>query len=444
MEFWMIILRTKSLLEIIMNLTPRMLTKIAETYGTPTYVYDLDRIKERYQYFQEAFPWPLLKICYAMKANYNPDILRALHSLGASIDAVSPGDLYMAEACGFDISRIIYTANNMKDSEVDEVMGTGALMNIGSLSRLEKYAVQYPGTRLCLRFNPDVVDGEHDKIKTGGDLTKFGILLEDVDRVLWIVRKHGLKIIGLHEHTGSGLIKPDSIMNSMKNIMSIATKHNFPDLEFLDFGGGFKVPYVPDETEINYKAMGQDIIALFSGFCDGYGKNLGLYFEPGKFLTAKAGCLLVEVNTIKCNRKKTICGTDSGFPQLIRPMFYDAYHHIENISNPKGEKMEYDICGNICETGDLFAKNRLISEIREKDLLSIHDAGAYGYAMGGVYNLRPMPAEVVVENGRARLSRKRQTPQALIRSILEESPDVCAGPLNTPSKEVCSQALVKI
>ena len=426
-----------------MNLIPQILKKIAETHGTPTYVYDLDRIKERYQYFQDAFPWPNLTICYAMKANYNPTVLRTMNSLGAFIDAVSPGDLYMAMKCGFDVSRIIYTANNMKDSEVDEVMGTGVLMNIGSLSRLEKYAAKYPGTRLCLRFNPDVVDGEHDKIKTGGDLTKFGILLEDSEKVLRIVRKYNLRIIGLHEHTGSGLIKPDSILNSMKNIMSIATKKNFPDLEFLDFGGGFKVPYDTDEAEIDYKLLGKDIVILFSDFCDGYGKKLGLYFEPGKFLTAKAGFLLVEVNTIKTNRKKTICGTDSGFPQLIRPMFYDAYHHIENISNPEDEKMEYDICGNICETGDLFAKNRLVSQIREKDILSINDAGAYCYAMGGVYNLRPMPAEVVIENGRIRLSRKRRTPKALICSILEESIDVCADPFDTAINENCYKTLTE-
>ncbi|OGR10912.1 MAG: diaminopimelate decarboxylase [Desulfobacula sp. GWF2_41_7] len=425
-----------------MSLASHILKKIAETHGTPTYVYDIDRIKERYQYFQAAFPWPGLTICYAMKANYNPNILRTLRSLGAFIDAVSPGDLYMAMACGFKASRIIYTANNMKDCEVDEIMKTGVLMNIGSLSRLEKYAAKYPGTRLCLRFNPDVVDGEHDKIKTGGDLTKFGILLEDVDKVLRVARDHKLKIVGLHEHTGSGLIKPDSILNSMKNIMSVATQNNFPNLEFLDFGGGFKVPYGPDETEIDYKLVGQDIVALFSSFCDSYGKKLGLYFEPGKFLTAKAGCLLVEVNTIKTNRKKTICGTDSGFPQLIRPMFYDAYHHIENISNPESDKIEYDICGNICETGDLFAKNRLISRIREKDLLSINDAGAYCYAMGGVYNLRPMPAEVVVENGRIMLSRRRKTSEELILSILEESIGIHPGQLNKHSNEACYQTLV--
>lgn len=407
-----------------MKLDPLLLEKIAEKFGTPTYVYNLDLIKDRYLYFKKAFPWPDLTVCYAMKANYNIDVLKTMRSLGSYIDAVSPGDLYMAREAGFAPSQIIYTANNMKDAEVDEVMKIGVLMNIGSLSRLEKIAKKYPGIRICLRFNPDVVDGEHDKIKTGGDLTKFGILLEDVDKTLKIVRKYKLKVIGLHEHTGSGLIKSDSILKAMKNIMSIAEKNNFPDLEFLNFGGGFKVPYAPDEKQIDYKSMGRDIVSLFSDFCKIYGKKLGLYFEPGKYLTAQAGHLLIEVNTIKNNRQRAICGTNSGFPQMIRPMFYDAYHKITNISNPDGEKTKYDICGNICETGDLFAKDRFVSRICEGDILSINDAGAYCYSMGGFYNLRPMPAEVVVENGRIKLSRKRLTSRELVKLILKESHDI--------------------
>ncbi|NOX33388.1 MAG: diaminopimelate decarboxylase [Deltaproteobacteria bacterium] len=401
----------------------QLLQHIASHYGTPTYVYDLDRIKIQLQYLKDAFDWPMLDICYAMKANYNPDVLKALRAAGAHIDAVSPGDLCMALQCGFDVSKIIYTANNMKNAEVEEVMKTGVLMNIDSLSRLDKFAQKYPGTRVCLRFNPDVVDGEHDKIKTGGDLTKFGILLEDTDKAALIAKGGSLKIVGLHEHTGSGLKKSDSILNAMKNIMSIATPARFPDLEFLDFGGGFKVPYTRDERQVDYKKIGKDIVLLFKNFCDDYGKQLRLIFEPGKFLTAQAGVLLVEVNTIKQNRAKTICGTDSGFPQLIRPMFYDACHHIENITNPDGLLKKYDICGNICETGDLFAKERLISEIREGDILSINDAGAYCYAMGGVYNLRPMPAEVVLDDNNIHLSRKRLTPEQLISLILAETDD---------------------
>jgi diaminopimelate decarboxylase len=409
-----------------MKFENHLLKKIAEKYGTPTYVYHLDIIRERYAYLKEALSWPGLTICYAMKANYNIDILKTMEALGSFIDAVSPGDVLLALECGFDSSRIIYTANNMKDAEVDKIMGMGVLMNIDSLSRLEKYGKKYPGTRVCLRFNPDVVDGEHDKIKTGGDLTKFGILLEDAGRAINITQAHNLKVVGLHEHTGSGLIKSDSILNAMRNIFSIAVPSNFPDLEFLNFGGGFKVPYGPEEQAIDYREMGRDIVCAFSDFCDGYGKQLGLYFEPGKFLTAQAGRLLVEVNTIKHNRHRTICGTDSGFPQMIRPMFYDAYHRIDNISNPEGEKLPVDVCGNICETGDLFGRDRLVPGIREGDLLSINDTGAYGYAMGGVYNLRPMPAEVVVEKNRVRLSRKRLSPEQLIALILKESSDIKA------------------
>jgi diaminopimelate decarboxylase len=401
-----------------------LLKTIAKKFGTPTYVYDLDRIRNQYRSFCDAFPWPTLKVLYAMKANYNHSILTTLKNLGAGIDAVSPGDLYMALACGFDPSDIIYTANNMKEAEMDEVAATGVLINIDSLSRLEKYGKRYPHTKVCLRFNPDVVDGEHDKIKTGGDLTKFGILLEDVDRVKTIIDTHDLKVVGLHEHTGSGLIKPDSILTAMGRIISIATHKNFPDLTFLDFGGGFKVPYAPDETPVDYKQMGRKVIQLFSDFCKAYGRQLELRFEPGKYLTAQAGKLLVEVNTIKHNRNRTICGTDSGFPQLIRPMFYDAYHTIKNISNPEADPFIYDICGNICETGDLFAKDRPLPKIRENDILSIQDAGAYCYAMGGTYNLRPMPAEVIVENKEASLSRRRLTSRQLVDLIWSESPGI--------------------
>ncbi|MDD9301548.1 MAG: diaminopimelate decarboxylase [Desulfobacter sp.] len=397
-----------------------ILIAIAQQYNTPAYVYDLDRIKTQYAEFKAAFDWPKLKICYAMKANFNKDIIGCLAALGSGIDAVSPGDLYMAQSCGIKINNIIYTANNITDAEMNEVADTGVLMNIGSLSRLEKYAKAFPNTRVCLRINPDVVDGAHDKIKTGGDLTKFGILLEDVDKVSAITRAAGLKVVGLHEHTGSGLQNPDSIIQAMNQVMTIATPTNFPDLEFLDFGGGFKVPYGPDESPIDLKSMGKAVCQVFSQFCNDYGRELELWFEPGKFLTAQAGSLLVKVNTIKRNRHRTICGTDSGFPQLIRPMFYNAYHAIDNLSNPQGSPQVYDICGNICETGDLFAKDRTLPRIRENDLLVIQNAGAYCYAMGGNYNLRPMPAEVVVENNEYRLSRRRLSSEELVAMITGE------------------------
>ena len=402
-------------------MTPEILSAAAQAYGTPAYVYDLDQVKARYATFAKAFDWPYLKICYAMKANYNPDLLKTLCRAGSGIDAVSPGDVHMALAVGFRPEDMIYTANNMTDIEMDEVMACGILMNIDSLSRLEKYGKTYPNTRVCLRFNPDVVDGEYDKIKTGGDLTKFGILLEDAPKAARLALDFGLKVVGLHEHTGSGLQNPDSILNAMENIMAIARPDLFPDLEFLDFGGGFKIPYRPEETPIDIGKIGRAVSSRFSDFCRNYGRKLELRFEPGKFLTAPCGVLLVRVNTVKHNRHRKICGTDSGFPQLIRPMFYGAYHKIENISAPDGSAELTDICGNICETGDLFAKDRLLPAVREGDLLAIRDAGAYCYAMGGHYNLRPMPAEVVVEKNKIRLSRKRVTPKELVAGILKET-----------------------
>ncbi len=397
-----------------------LLLDLAARYGTPLYVYDADTVKARYCDLFKFIPHPKLKIHYAMKANYNPALLAVLRDAGASLDTVSPAEVLMALKLGFPKDRIIFTANNLTDAEYAEVHKLGVLINIGSLSRLAKTAKNYPGSRICLRFNPDVLDGDSAKTMTAGDLTKFGILLEDVDKVKALVASGSLKVVGLHEHTGSGLQHAESVYASMTKLMSIATKANFPDLEFLDFGGGFKVPYKPDEKRIDYVAMGAEINRLFTEFCAKEGRDLAIYFEPGKFIVAEAGYLLVTVNTIKYNRTRTIAGCDSGFPQLIRPVLYEAYHQIRNLSNPDGEKHLYDVCGNICETGDRFAEQRELPEIREGDVLAIGNAGAYCYAMGGVYNLRAMPAEVLIKNGRTHLVRKRLSNSDLVDSILQE------------------------
>ena len=398
----------------------QLLLDLANRYGTPLYVYDGNLVRQRYRDLFSFIPYPGLKVHYAMKANYNPAILALLRDAGAALDTVSPAEVLMALKLGFPKDRIIFTANNLTDAETAEVHALGVLMNIGSLSRLRKFAAAYPGSRVCLRFNPDVVDGDNINTMTGGDLTKFGILLEKVEEVKAIVAAGNLKVVGLHEHTGSGLQHTESVYQAMKNLMAIATPENFPDLEFLDFGGGFKVPYRPDEKRIDYVAMGREITRLFENFCQGYGRQLGLYFEPGKFMVAEAGVLLVEVNTIKHNRTRTIAGCNAGFPQLIRPVFYQAYHHITNLSNPNGPMAVYDVCGNICETGDRFAEQREMPEVREGDILAIENAGAYCYSMGGVYNLRPMPAEVVVTDQRARLVRPALSSTELVDAILGE------------------------
>lgn len=395
-----------------------VMLEAAKKFGTPLFLYDIDKIRECYKSLFKFIPYKGLKIHYALKANYNIAVLKALRDIGCGLDTVSPGEVALALELGFKKEDIIYTANNMTDAEFDEVYHTGVVMNIGELSRLEKTAKNYPGSRICLRFNPDVKDGDNEKTMTAGDLTKFGILLDDVAKVVEIVKKGNLHVVGLHEHTGSGLQKAESVYQSMKNLMNIATPANFPELEFLDFGGGFKVPYMPDEKRIDYVAMGSEITRLFEEYCRNYGKELKMYFEPGKYMVAESGHLLVEVNTIKKNRSRIIAGCNSGFPQLIRPVMYGAYHHIVNLSNPEGTLQKYDICGNICETGDRFAEERMMPEIREYDILDIQNAGAYCYSMGGVYNLRPMPSEAVYAEGELKLVRKAQTNAELAHEII--------------------------
>lgn len=397
---------------------------LAERFGTPLFVYDGDVLLERFQDLCRFIAHPRLQLHYALKANFNPALLTLLRDAGCGIDAVSPGEVEYALSLGFAPEKIIYTANNMTDAEFEKVYQTGVVMNIGELSRLRKAGLAHPGMKVCLRFNPDVTDGDSAKTMTGGELTKFGILLEDIGTVLEIVREYKLKVVGLHEHTGSGIQKPESFHAAMKALMSIATPANFPDLEFLDFGGGFKVPYKPDEAKIDYVTLGAGIADRFREFEKNYGRELVIKFEPGKFMVAECGTLLTRVNTLKRNRKRLIAGTDSGFPHLIRPVLYDAYHQIFNISNPDGKEEVYDICGNICETGDRFAEQRPMPEIREGDLLGIANGGAYCYSMGGIYNLRSMPAEVVVKSGRVISHRRRDTDSELIANIMKAT-DSC-------------------
>jgi diaminopimelate decarboxylase len=397
------------------------LLQLAKKYGTPLYVYDADLIIKKYNTLKNAIPWPKLKLHYAMKANYNPHILKLLEKEGACIDAVSPGDVMLALKCGFNKNRIIFTANKISDQEMYEVKKLGVLFNIGSLSRLEKFGKAYPSTEICIRFNPDVVAGHHERVRTGGEASKFGIFLNKVEQVKEVCKKHNLKVIGIHEHTGSGIPESVQMMAGIRNILKIIKKENFPNLKFVDFGGGFKVSYKPNEKDVNYAKFGEEVVKLFAKTCKDYGKDLEMYFEPGRYIVAEAGNLLVEATTLKYNPNKMIAGTNSGFPQLIRPMFYQAYHNIINLSNPNGKKKKYDVTGNICESGDCFAVNRLIPEIKEGNVLAIETAGAYCYSMGGVYNLRPMPAEVLVQKGKDKLIRKGLTSKELIDKIINES-----------------------
>lgn len=412
---------SKTFFEVPSQLSNNLLRKIADESGTPTYVYNGNLILKQYTETFNFIKWPDLKIFYAMKANYNPDILRMLGSVGAHIDAVSPGDVLLAMKNGFTPDKILYTAVNITDAEMREVHGYGAIPNIGELSRLRKYGEAYPGTEIVIRVNPLVTAGEFRKIQTATALSKFGILPDDLSTVKQIISDHNLTVVGLHSHTGSGIKNTKKFFRSMKKTAAWALPENFPKLRSLDFGGGFKVPYEPGEHRIDYKWFGGEITKLISSFSERYGKPLELHFEPGKYMVAESGYLLVEANTIKNNKGKIIVGVNSGFPQLIRPVMYNAYHHIINLTNPNGKIVECDITGNICEGGDIFAKARGIPEVREGDQLAILCGGAYCYSMGGIYNLRPMPAEVIVMNGVPSLSTRRITTEELVQKIMRRN-----------------------
>ncbi len=396
------------------------LEQAAREYPTPFYLYDIERVVEQYRSLKQYITWDDLTIYYALKANFSVPILKRLLAEGASVDTVSPAEVHLVQSIGFPNDRILYTANNLTEEEMEEVHSLGVMFNIGSLSRLEKFARAYPGSRICLRFNPDVVAGEHSIVRTGGDLTKFGILLKDIERVKKIVQQYNLKVVGLHEHTGSGIAETDKVYQSMKNLLSIATPEHFPDLEFVDFGGGFKVPYSPEEKVIDYKTFGAEISRIFAGHCEKTGRHLRMYFEPGKYIVAESGYLVLQINTIKDNNGRLIAGTNSGFSHLIRPILYQAYHHIVNLSNPDGEPKTYDICGNICETGDCFAVDRELPELREGDYIAILNAGAYCASMAAPYNLRPLPHEVTLDSSGFRLAKPALTNAELAQQILGE------------------------
>jgi len=404
-----------------MPIKKQQLIELAKKYETPLYVYDGNLIIQKYNELKKLIPWPKLKIYYAMKANYNFFILKLLLEQGAFIDAVSLGDVLLAKKAGFSSEKILFTANKITDKEMHLAKKENVLFNIDSLSRLEKYCKEYPGTDVCIRFNPMVVAGEHKNVRTGGEYSKFGIFLKDINRVKEITNNYNNAIIGIHEHTGSGIPESVQMLKGMKNLLGIANPENFPELKFVDFGGGFKIPYKPDEKTPDYKKFGKEVAGLFSKTCKKYKRELEMYFEPGKYIVGESGNLLVEVTTIKKNAKKLIAGTNSGFPQLIRPMFYQAYHEIENLTNPDGKIKKYDVVGNICESGDCFGVNRHLPEIREGDVLAIKNAGAYCYSMGGIYNLRPMPAEVLVLNKEDYLVRKRLNYEEMIAQIINES-----------------------
>ncbi len=390
---------------------------IAKQYGAPVYIYDAHRIVSQFDRLKSAFTSVKnLKLHYAVKANSNLSILRLIHGLGAGLDTVSIEEVKLGLLAGVPADQIIYTPNGVSIEELEEARSLGVQINIDNLSVLELFGQRFPDTPVCVRINPHVMAGGNSNISVGHIDSKFGISIHQVPHIKRIVDLTGMHINGIHMHTGSDILDIDVFLYAAEILFEAAK--SFDNLEFIDFGSGFKVPYKKDDIETPIEEFGQKLSERFNSFCKSYGKELTLSFEPGKFLVSQAGKFVAKVNVVKQTTSTVFAGVDSGFNHLMRPMLYGAYHEIENLSNPDGKPRFYSVVGYICET-DTFGSNRRISEINEGDLLVFHNAGAYCFSMASNYNSRLRPAEVLWINGKAELIRERETFEDLTKGQIE-------------------------
>jgi diaminopimelate decarboxylase len=389
---------------------------LIEQYEAPLYVYDTAIIKEKYDRLANAFDVPKLRLMYACKALSNINIIKYMRSLGAGLDTVSIQEVKLGLRAGFQPDEIIYTPNGVSFEEIEMAVDLGVMINIDNTSILEQFGQKYPDYPICIRINPHILAGLNVKTSVGHIDSKFGISFHQMPLVHRIVEATGQKVIGIHMHTGSGILDPGVFLQGAEILFEVAK--DFPDLEFLDFGSGFKVPYKLGDAATDIEDLGEQISERFRQFCTAYGRDIALMFEPGKFLVSEAGYFLVKVNVVKQTTSTVFAGIDSGLNHLIRPMFYDAYHEIINLSKPKSKARFYTVVGYICET-DTFGINRKINEITEGDILCIKNAGAYCFSMASNYNSRLRPAEVMIMDDQAYLIRERETFEDLMRGQLE-------------------------
>jgi diaminopimelate decarboxylase len=390
---------------------------IVKEFGTPLYVIDEDRIRDNYQRFYNAFSkyYEDFKVFYACKANTNLAVMSILKDEGCCIDTVSPGEVYTAKKLGFSADRILFTGNNIKNDEMKYVFDEDVILNIDSMSALRRLAeVTKPdGQKISFRVNPMVEAGHHEHCITGGVMAKFGIMETEAVEAYKLAKELGFNPVGMHSHIGSGILDPEPFKVAIESTMDIAGKVHKEagvDFEFLDFGGGIGIPYTPEEQLLDLDKFAKENVTLFKQKLEEY--DMGeptLYLEPGRYIVGDASVLLVTVNSVKQSYRKFI-GTDAGFNTLLRPTMYGSYHHIvvaNKMNAPDNE--EVDVAGNVCESGDLFARDRMLPEIEEGDILGILNAGAYGFTMASNYNSRPLPAEVLVSSGKPILVREEET-----------------------------------
>ena len=393
------------------------LLRAVKMFGSPSYVYDASKIKKQYNRLITSFKTVKnLKINYAVKALSNLSILKYINHLGAGIDTVSIQEVVIGIKAGFSPDKIIYTPNGVSINEIIKVSKMGVNINIDNLNMLEQFGSLHPEIPVCIRINPHVMAGGNNKISVGHIDSKFGISIHQIPLLLRIVKNTNIKVNGIHMHTGSDILDIEVFIHAAEILFDTASK--FKDLEFIDFGSGFKVPYSPGDNETNIEELGVKLSKRFNDFCNEYGKELTLAFEPGKFLVSEAGNFLCSVNSIKQTTSTVFAQVDSGFNHFVRPMMYGSKHYIENISNPNDSERFYSVVGYICET-DTFATNRKISKISEGDVLCFRNAGAYCFSMASNYNSRYKPSEILFINNEFIEIRKRETIEDLMKNQIE-------------------------
>jgi diaminopimelate decarboxylase len=386
---------------------------LAGQFGTPLYIYDAAKIAQQIETLKTAYRASDVKIKYAAKALTNVSILKLMRKHGVGMEAVSLGEVQLAFRAGYEPAEITFTPSGVHFSEIEEAVKLGLSINLDNLSTLKKFGERYKDSYPCgLRLNPNIMAGGNIKISTGHSNSKFGISVLQLTEILDLVKTHSIRISGLHIHTGSDIKETEAFLKTAEVMFETAS--HFKDLKFLDFGSGFKVAYKDGDVVTDVAELGSKLTSAFNAFCSRYGKKLELWLEPGKFLVSESGTFVVNANVVKPTPTVTFVSVNSGLNHLIRPMMYDAYHHIINVSNPGGAEQKYTVVGYICET-DTFGSDRLLNEVREGDLLAFKNAGAYGFSMASNYNSRPRPAEVMVVNGEAKLIRERETFQDLLK-----------------------------
>lgn len=393
------------------------LKEVAQEFGTPLYLYDGAKIIQQLATLQKTFTPSGIKVKYAMKALTNVSILHLLKNHGSGVDVVSVNEARIALRAGFKPTDIMFTSNNVAIEEIQEAIDLGIHVNLDNLSILQKFGERFGSSYpCCIRLNPGILAGGNYKISTGHSKSKFGIPIAQLQQIQDLVSKFNIRITGLHIHTGSEIADVDVFLKMAEILFDWALQ--FPNVTVLDFGGGFKVAYKPGEEVMNIAAFGERVNAAFQDFQNRTGRKLEMWVEPGKYIVSEAGYLLTTVTILKNNPSITFLGVNSGLNHLIRPMMYDAYHDIVNISNPNGKPQIYTVVGNVCET-DTLGADRELPETSEGDILVLKNAGAYGYAMASNYNSRLRPAEVLIHDGTARLIRHRDTLEDILRGQVD-------------------------